>query len=68
MYQYPFCLCLVYREHSAGGPAGAVAAGAGAHAARVPQRSQGSAERPEGDLPGQRGAPPSGTATVQAAQ
>lgn len=45
-----------------------MAAGAGAHAARVPQRSQGSAERPEGDLPGQRGAPSSGTATVQAAQ
>lgn len=45
-----------------------MAARAGAHAARVPQRRPGSTERPEGDLPGQGGATPSGTAAVQTAQ
>lgn len=56
------------REHPAGGPAGAVAAGAGVHAAGLPVGGPRRPQRPEGDLPGEGAAPPPGPGGVPAAQ
>lgn len=56
------------REHPAGGPAGAVAAGAGVHAAGLPVGGPRGPQRPEGDLPGEGAAAPPGPGGVPAAQ
>lgn len=62
-------LLLFYsREHSAGRPAGPVAAGAGDHAAGVPGRGQRRTQCPEGNLPGEGAEAASGAAGVSAAQ
>ncbi|XP_054982217.1 protein KIBRA isoform X2 [Sorex araneus] len=56
-----------HQDHADRGPAGAVAAGAGAHAEGVPGGGAGGAERAEGDLPGEAAAAGARAAGVPAA-